>query len=458
MHYKWRALALLWVAFFLQQGTRQIFGATLSSIQGALGATASQIGLVVTVFTFAYGLSVPFAGLTADLFNRKWMVVSGVFVFCLGIFASGFVSSLGLILVTYGILNGIGQSFYYPSATSIIGELHRETRATALSILQMGLYTGIIGCSAVSGYLAEGGAGGWRMPFIIFGGIGIVWAAVLALGLKGGGFGREERKDRKGSAPQRLCVENAGPANEAKPSLKEALLVFLDNPSALLLAAGFGMMVYVDVGFKTWMPSHIEGAFADSLGEIAKSMQTAFGDSVKVPGVKGLAALNAVLWHYLGAFAGVTLGGRISDRLAARRPSIRMETNIAGLALAVPFIVWMACAPSLRACCAAMALFGVWRGVYDSNLMASLFDIVPQRCHASCAGIMLCFGFMFGSSSPAVLGILKDHFPSSTGLASLGAFYLLGAVFILVARATSYGRTAVRRNDAFEDRRPTTND
>ncbi len=99
MHYKWRALALLWVAFFLQQGTRQIFGATLTSIQGSLGASAAAIGAVATVFTFAYGLSVPFAGAAADLFNRKWMVVSGVFVFCLGIFASGFVASLGLMVV-----------------------------------------------------------------------------------------------------------------------------------------------------------------------------------------------------------------------------------------------------------------------------------------------------------------------------------------------------------------------
>ena len=139
MNYKWRALFLLWVAFVLQQGTRQIFGATLSSIQGSLGVTAAQIGMIATVFTFAYGLSVPVAGVTADLLNRKWMVVSGVFVFCLGIFCSGFVSSLGLLLVTYGVLNGFGQSFYYPSATSIIGELHRETRATALSILHMGL-------------------------------------------------------------------------------------------------------------------------------------------------------------------------------------------------------------------------------------------------------------------------------------------------------------------------------
>ena len=404
MIYKWRALFLLWVAFFLQQGTRQIFGATLSSIQASLGVSAAQIGVVATVFTFAYGLSVPFAGVTADLFNRKWMVVSGVFVFCLGIFCSGFVSSLGLLLVTYGILNGFGQSFYYPSATSIIGELHKETRATALSILQMGLYAGIIGCSAASGWLAESGADGWRTPFWIFGGIGIIWAMVLTCGLR-----QTERANQDGKMANR---------DDGKPSLKEALKAFVANPAALLLAAGLGMMIYVDVGFKTWMPSHLQESFGVA---------------------KGNAALNAVLWHYLGAFVGVTLGGRISDRLAARRPSVRMETNIVGLACAVPFIVWMAYAPSLLACGVAMALFGVFRGLYDSNLMASLFDIIPQRYHASGAGLMLSCAFVFGSTSPVVLGVVKDAFSSTAALASLAAFYLVGAVIIAVARMRQYG-------------------
>ena len=427
MHYKWRALALLWVAFFLQQGTRQIFGATLTSIQGSLGASAAAIGVVATVFTFAYGLSVPFAGAAADLFNRKWMVVSGVFVFCLGIFASGFVSSLGLMIVSYGIFNGFGQSFYYPSATSIIGELHKETRATALSILQMGLYAGIIGCSAASGWLAESGAEGWRMPFKIFGGIGILWAIVLAVGLRGresekleSSVGVGERKFKEFHSP----TQNSN--SSSKPSLKEAFKVFVGNPSAILLAAGLGMMIYVDIGFKTWMPSHLSETFGMA---------------------EGSAALNAVLWHYLGAFVGVTLAGRISDRLVAHRPSVRMETNIIGLALGVPFIVWMAYAPSPMTCGIAMAIFGVFRGVYDSNLMASLFDIIPQKYHASGAGLMLSCAFVFGSTSPVVLGFVKDSFSSTAALASLAAFYLVGAVIIAIARARQYRDVKIKNNN-----------
>ena len=161
---------------------------------------------------------------------------------------------------------------------------------------------------------------------------------------------------------------------------------------------------------------------------------------------KGSAALNSVLWHYLGAFAGVALGARMSDRLAAKRPSVRMETNVVGLALAVPFIAWMAYAPSVVSCCVAMAFFGVFRGVYDSNLMASLFDIIPPKYHASGAGLMLSCAFVFGSMSPVVLGLVKDAFSSTAALASLAAFYLAGAAVILAARWRAFrGKEASSR-------------
>ena len=406
-NYKWIALLLLWVAFFLQQGTRQIYSATLPSIRASFGVSDAAIGVVGTVFTFMYGICVPFAGIAADLFRRKWMVTIGVAVFCCGIFCSGFVGTVGLLILTYGVLNGLGQTFYYPSATSLISQLHKETRATALSLLQVGLYLGIIGCSWASGWMAEGGAEGWRTPFRLFGGIGLAWAVALAFLLK------DTKPAPVAGAPQ-------------KASAVEAVKAMVGKPSALLLALGFGMMIYVDIGFKTWMPDYLKTSevFAADFNALSE----------RLPWLKGAPALFAVVWHYLGALVGVMVASRVSDRLAKTRPGIRMETNIVGLALAVPFIWWMAHASTLVSCCVAMALFGVFRGVYDSNLFASLFDVIKPRYHASAGGIMLCCAFIFGSSSSTVLGWMKQTFSMQTGLASLAGFYLVGALVILVAR------------------------
>ena len=400
MDYKWKALILLWVAFFLQQGTRQLFGPSVPAICGSLGVDKIALGVVGTVFAMVYGICVPFAGLTADIFNRKWMVTIGVAVFCTGIFLSGFVASVGLLLLTYGVLNSFGQTFYYPSATSLISQLHKESRATAISILQLALYIGIVGCGGFAGWLAGRGGDSWRTPFWVLGGIGLVWAVVLAV------FLRDTKPAVSSSASE-------------KPSIGEALKSVFSKPTALCVTIALAAMIYVDIGFKNWMPTHLQTEFLE------------FN-----PFLRQWAGFHAVFWHYLGAALGVVAGSRIGDRFVKMRPGIRLEIGIAGLTFAVPFIVWMAMTPSFVACCIAMFAFGIFRGIYDSNFMASFFDVVNPRYHASGVGVMMCIAFLFGSLSSTVLPFIAKLTGGnmSVSMSSLGGFYLAGAAVILLAR------------------------
>ena len=417
-NYKWWALALLWVAFFLQQGTRQLFGPSVPSICASFGVDKVALGVVGTVFAMTYGICVPFAGLTADLFNRKWMVTIGVAVFCLGIFLSGFVASVGLLILTYGILNGFGQTFYYPSATSLISQLHKESRATAISILQLGLYIGIVGCGSLAGFVAGKGGESWRIPFWIFGGIGLAWVVALAIFLK----------DTKPVSTSAIEQSN-NRTIPTKPSIKEAISAVFAKPTAICVILGLAMMIYVDIGFKNWMPSHLQETFGQAC-----------------PFLKQWAGLHAVLWHYVGAIVGVLVGSRIGDRLVKGRPGIRLEMGIAGLGLAIPFIVWMAMTQSFALCCVAMLGFGLFRGVYDSNFMASFFDVVNPRYHASGVGIMMCIAFLFGSLSSTVLPWLAKTLGGnmSWSMASLAGFYLVGVLVILLARTCFLRRDCER--------------
>ena len=400
--YKWLALALLWVAFFLQQGTRQIYGPLLGSIQGAVGATDVQLGLVSTVFTLVYGLTIPFAGFAADLFSRKWMVVIGVAIFSAGILTSGYVTCIGALVVTYGLVNGFGQPFYYPSSTSLISQLHADSKATALSLLQLGMYGGVIGCSWLAGWFAGLGEEGWRLPFKTLGVLGLAWAVVLAFTLRNT---KSDVISHKDSAPLRLCVETN------RVTIGAALKAMFSKPAAVLIALALGMEVYVDVGFKTWMPNYLSETFGVS---------------------KASAGLNAVLWHYLGAALGIMAGSRIGDRLVKRFPTVRFWVIGGGLLLGVPFILLMSHATTYLLCCVAMFLFGVFRGAYDSNNFAAFFDVVEPRYHASAAGFNLMIAFLFGCFSPTVLGWTKAHYSMSSGLASLALAYLVGATLLAV--------------------------
>ena len=398
--YKWAALGLLWVAFFLQQGTRQIYGPLVGSIQTSTGASDVQIGLVSTVFTLVYGLTIPFAGFAADLFSRKWMVAVGVAIFSLGILTSGFVTCIGALIVTYGLVNGFGQPFYYPSSTSLISQLHADTKATALSLLQLGMYGGVIGCSWLAGWFAGLGTEGWRLPFKTLGVLGLVWAAVLALFLK---------NTKPGDSTVQPSDSDLQPA---KVTIGEALKAMFSKPAAVLIALALGMEVYVDVGFKTWMPNYLSETFGVS---------------------KASAGLNAVLWHYLGAALGILVGSRLGDRLVKRLPTVRFWIVGGGLLLGAPFIYLMSQATTYLTCCVAMGLFGIFRGVYDSNNFAAFFDVIEPRYHASAAGFNLMIAFLFGCFSPTVLGWTKAHYTMSTGLVTLSFAYAVGMALLVIA-------------------------
>ena len=52
--YKWEVLALLWVAYLLNQADRQVFNTVLPAIRDSLGLTDTSVGLIATVFNLFY--------------------------------------------------------------------------------------------------------------------------------------------------------------------------------------------------------------------------------------------------------------------------------------------------------------------------------------------------------------------------------------------------------------------
>ena len=57
--YKWEVLALLWMAFLLNQADRQVFNTVLPAIRDSLNLTDTSVGLIATVFNLFYAILVP---------------------------------------------------------------------------------------------------------------------------------------------------------------------------------------------------------------------------------------------------------------------------------------------------------------------------------------------------------------------------------------------------------------
>src|SRR4051794_23811537 len=175
--YKWELIALLWLAYFFNRADKQLYNCIIPDIGRDLHLTAVQLGLVASIFNWTYGLLVPFGGYFGDLLRRKWVIAISVLLWSATTVLTGFSGGLISLIILRSLATGAGESFYYPSATSLIGQFHHRTRALAMSIHQTALYVGVVVSGLLVGWIAQ--TYGWRHSFYVFGIAGVVLGIVM---------------------------------------------------------------------------------------------------------------------------------------------------------------------------------------------------------------------------------------------------------------------------------------
>ena len=98
--------------------------------------------------------------------------------------------------------------------------------------------------------------------------------------------------------------------------------------------------------------------------------------------------------------------------------------------------------------CAAFAVFGIFRGLYETNTHAAMFDVVPPVIRSSAVAFMSFIAFLIGSTSPYILGRLADHYGKADGLSYgfqlLGGVYFIGFLAVLVALLFTFKRDRIQ--------------
>jgi len=291
---------------------------------------------------WVYALGAPFAGYAGDRFRRKDLILGGCLFWSAVTMTTGLCGRLWQF-VAVRTLEGLGETFYFPASMSLASDYHGPaTRSRALSFHQSGVYAGTIAGSWLGAWFAE--TQGWRAGFTYFGGAGVVLALLLY------GFLREPRR---GASEPVLVSATVAPVSW----WKEAGAIFR-TPTAALLMAAFLLANFVATVFLTWTPTFLVEKFHFRL--------TAAG-------------LSGGVFIHLASALSVPVGGAVADRLALRLPGGRVVVQAVGLLLgSVPvfFIGTTADAPALLLM---MTLFGLCKGLYDSNIFASLYDVVEPR-------------------------------------------------------------------------------
>lgn len=398
---KWRIVGLLWLVCLLNYADRQAIGSLFPLLEHDFGFSKAQLGLIGSSFMWVYALSAPLAGLAGDRLPRKMLILGGCLFWSLMTGLTGMCGKLWQFLGVRSLV-GLGESLYFPSATSLISDVHGPgSRSTALSLHQSAVYIGTIAGGWLAALIAE--SLGWRAAFWFFGLAGVVVSLSVLV------FLRE---------PARGAAENI-PESPHGPDARGSVRELVTSPRILLLMAGFACANAVAAIFMVWAPTYLYERF--HLGLAASG----FG---------------AVAWIQLSSALSVPVSGILADRLSPAIPGARVLVQCLGLILGSVSVFIVGSAGSLGPLIVAMVAFGFCKGFYDGGIFASLFDTVPPERRATAAGVMNFVGWGGGALGPLVVGLASSGAVAERMGAVIswsGAAYLCAAGFLLASLVVS---------------------
>jgi MFS family permease len=407
-HYRWYVVGMLWCISFFNYADRQAIFSVFPLLQKEpFFLTETERGMLASAFAVVYGLTAPLAGGIVDRVRRRTAILGGLQAWSI-ICAATALSTKFWHLLAFRAAEGLGETFYYPASMSLLSDYHgRETRSRALGLHQTSVYAGTIAGGFFAGLISE--YYGWRSSFIVFGALGMLLGVALHV------FLIEPVRGASEEAP-RPALSQAGPF-----SGKQTMLLILSRPVVLCLMLAFVCANAGALVLLSWMPQFLHDRFE-------------FGLAV--------AGLNATLYPQLASVLGAVIGGWLADRWRRRSSAGRILAQVAGSACVAPFVLLCSFGQSLTLVLAGLAGWGLFKGVYDANIFASVFDFVEPHHRGSVAGFMNMFGWLGAALAPVTVGVISEHYGLATGIGWCAVAYIAATAFLLVA--ASLGRRSQR--------------
>lgn len=403
--YRWVVVFLLWLVCFFSYADRQAFFSIFPLLQKQMKLTTVQLGLLGSSFAVVYGLGAPFAGYVVDRIRRKTAILGGLQLWSVICILSALSRNFFQLLV-FRAMEGIGETIYYPAALSMISDYHgKRTRSRAMGLLQTSVYAGTVGGGYWAGVMAE--AHGWRSAIFLFGALGSILGLAL-IGLL--------REPVRGSADKEESVAHAGqhPPPSTAPLSVRAILSLLRIRSLLALMGAFISANFVAMVLLAWMPLYLYSRFHLSLS---------------------MAAFDAAVYPQVASMGGSVFGGYLADKFVRRSRGGRVLVQFIGVMAGAPFVILCGLGGSLSLVILALIAWGFFKGMYDSNIFASAFDVIPAESRGTISGLMNCVGWLVGGGlAPVLVGLFAEHISLGKTIALTSSIYVLAGILLIATR------------------------
>ena len=320
-------------------------------------------------------------------------------------------------LLFFRAAEGLGETFYFPASMSLMSDYHGgATRSRALGLHQTSVYIGTIAGGYFAGLVGQ--RYGWRLSFVIFGGLGILLGLVL----------RRYLIEPQRGAADAPPADARGSVAKTQPRPAGSGAGSWLTPTLVILLAAFLCANFVAVVVLTWMPKFLYDKFHLSLAA---------------------AGLTATVFIQLASMVGSPAGGWLADRLRARRPGGRMMVQAAGLLCGAPFVVLCGLTQSIAWLIVALTAWGFFKGLYDANIFAAMFDVVPPESRGTATGLMNMVGWLGGGgAAPVVIGYIAERNGLGFAIALASAVYVAGAALLIAGILLFIRRDAARMEPA----------
>lgn len=378
-----------------------IVSPVLSTLTGVYGVSTASIGLMISALTGPSVVAIPLAGVLADRYGRKPILIAGLVLFGAAgtavAFTTDFRVALGLRLV-----QGIGFAGLTPIIITSLGDLYegtREATAQGFRFTGSGLTNTIF--PIVSGGLV---AVAWQYPFVLYA-IALPIAAMVYLWF---------------DEPSSVTEARPNPSSGAGRSQWGQLWQLLSQRrvQAFVIARGLPSLVWI--GFMTYSSSFV----------VVVMGGTPFQTGV-------LVAIGSAFFA-----GGATQAGHITELFDSRfRPLVATNLALGGGLLAVAF------APTLAVAAVGISFVGCGFGISLSLYRSIITGLAPEHLRGGLVSVAESLGRLAGTLAPILMGGVIALATPAFGHA--GAIQLAGLVVALIAGVGGVGCLVyVRRTPA----------
>ena len=356
--------------------------------------SAENFGILMAIFLWIYAFMSPLSGIIADRMNRKWLIITSLFIWSAVTLLMGYATSFNQLYTLRAIM-GVSEAFYMPTAMAMIVDYHQgKNRSLAVGIHMTGIYLG----QAMGGFGAMISTNySWQTTFHSFGIIGTLYSIILMIFLK------EKRSDEveqpiKGTFTQEFVEAFKG------------MRTLLGSISFWVILFYFASPSFPGWATKNWLP-------------------TLIASSLKIP--MYYAGPLSTITLSLSSLVGVLVGGIISDRWVQRNLRGRIYTGVIGLALTIPSLLLLALSGSIVPIVIGAIVFGFGFGVFDVSNMPILCQFAVPRHRATGYGLMNLVGISSGAFITTFLGKSADSGNLGRDFAILGIVVLAAIILQL---------------------------